>query len=71
MFLVPQVVDRYVLQSFLFWFVLLLISFVLMTHVYTFFDLLSDIVKNHIAMSRVFTYLFFLTPAAHFRLCAH
>ena len=62
MFLIPQVVDRYVLKSFLFWFVLLLIGFVLMTHVYTFFDLLSDIVKNHIAMSRVFTYLFFLTP---------
>ncbi len=55
-------VDSYVLKSFLFWFALLLTGFVLMTHVYTFFDLLSDIVKNHIAMSRVFTYLFFLTP---------
>jgi len=68
MFLVPQVVDRYVLQSFLFWFVLLLIGLVLMTHVYTFFDLLSDIVKNQIAMSRVFTYLFFLTPELVFDL---
>lgn len=62
MALLPQVVDRYVLKSFLFWFGLLLVGFVLMTHVYTFFDLLSDIVKNQIAMSRVFTYLFFLTP---------
>ena len=62
MFLIPQVVDRYVLRSFVFYFVLLLVSFVLMTHVYTFFDLLSDIVKNHIAMMRVFTYLFFLSP---------
>ncbi len=62
MFLVPQVVDRYVLQSFLFWFALLLIGFVLMTHVYEFFDLLSDIVKNNIAMARVFAYLFFRTP---------
>ena len=61
-FLFPQVVDSYVLKGFLFWFALLLIGFVLMTHVYTFFDLLSDIVKNHIAMFRVFTYLFFLTP---------
>jgi LPS export ABC transporter permease LptG len=42
--------------------VLLLVSFVLMTHVYTFFELLSDIVKNHIPMFRVLTYLFFLTP---------
>jgi LPS export ABC transporter permease LptG len=62
MFLAPQVVDSYVLKSFLFWFALLLIGFVLMTHVYTFFDLLSDIVKNHIKMFRVVTYLFFLTP---------
>ena len=61
-------VDRYVLKSFLFWFVLLLIGFVLMTHVYTFFDLLSDIVKNNIAMTRVFTYLFFLTPQLIFEL---
>jgi LPS export ABC transporter permease LptG/LPS export ABC transporter permease LptF len=58
----PQVIDSYVLYSFVFYFVVLLISFVLMTHVFTFFELLSDIVKNHIAMLRVFTYLFFLTP---------
>ena len=61
-FFVPQIVDTYVLQSFLFYFAVLLTSFVLMTHVYTFFELLSDIVKNHIALTRVFTYLFFLTP---------
>ncbi len=68
MFLVPQVVDRYVLQSFLFWCVLLLVGFVLMTHVYEFFDLLSDIVKNNIAMTRVITYLFFRTPELVFEL---
>jgi LPS export ABC transporter permease LptF/LPS export ABC transporter permease LptG len=60
--LLPQLVDAYVLNSFVFYFVLLLISFVLMTQVYTFFELLSDIVKNHVAMIRVFTYLLFLTP---------
>ena len=59
---VPQIADTYVLYGFVFYFALLLVSFVLMTHVYTFFELLSDIVKNNIAMSRVFTYLFFLTP---------
>jgi LPS export ABC transporter permease LptG len=62
LFLVPQIVDGYVLNSFVFYFVILLVSFVLMTQVYTFFELLSDIVKNNIAMIRVFTYLFFLTP---------
>ncbi len=59
---VPQVIDTYILTTFFFYFVTMLLSFVLMTHVYTFFELLSDIVKNHIAMLRVFTYLFFLTP---------
>jgi LPS export ABC transporter permease LptG/LPS export ABC transporter permease LptF len=68
MFPIPQVVDSYVLQSFLFWFGLLLVGFVLMTQVYEFFDLLSDIVKNNIAMSRVFTYLFFRTPELIFEL---
>ena len=62
LFLVPQVVDTYVLNTFLFYFAVLLASFVMMTQVYTFFELLNDIVKNHIAMLRVFTYLFFLTP---------
>lgn len=60
--LLPQVVDTYVLTTFLFYFALILVSFVLMVEVFTFFELLSDIVKNQIAMSRVLTYLFFLTP---------
>ncbi|HYZ87405.1 MAG TPA: LptF/LptG family permease [Bryobacteraceae bacterium] len=59
---VPALVDRYILSSFLFYFVLLLSSFVLMTEVYNFFELLSDIVKNRIPMSTVTNYLFFLTP---------
>ena len=60
--LLPQVIDGWVLSSFLFYFVVLLVTFVMMTHVFTFFELLSDIVKNHIPMSRVLTYHFFLTP---------
>lgn len=60
--LLPQVMDAMVLSSFLFYFLVLLVTFVMMTHVFTFFELLSDIVKNHIPMSRVLTYHFFLTP---------
>ena len=60
--LLPQVIDAMVLSSFLFYFLVLLITFVMMTHVFTFFELLSDIVKNHIPMSRVLTYHLFLTP---------
>ena len=65
--LLPQIVDTYLLSSFLFYFVLWLVSFVLMFHVFTFFELLSDVIKNHIPMSRVFTYLFFLSPRLIYR----
>src|SRR5579864_2900696 len=60
--LVPQVLDSYVLASFLFYFTMLLASFVLLTEVYNFFELLGDVIRNAIPMSRVFTFLFFLTP---------
>src|SRR5260370_171719 len=60
--LLPQLVDTYVLTQFGFYFVLMLVSFVFMTQIFTFFDLLKDIVKNNIAMSTVVEYLFFLTP---------
>lgn len=58
----PQLIDTAILNSFLFYFAVFLVSFVLLTHVYTFFELLSSMIKNHIPMSRMFTYLFFLTP---------
>jgi LPS export ABC transporter permease LptG/LPS export ABC transporter permease LptF len=57
-----QIVDRYVLLEFLFYFVLWLASFVVMAIIYNFFELLSDIIKNQIPLTKVFTYLFFLTP---------
>ena len=60
--LLPQILDTYILSTFLFYFALLLFSFVMMTHVFTFFELLGDIVKNRIPMTRVAAYLFFLTP---------
>lgn len=60
--LLPQIVDTYILNNFLFYFAVLLASFVAITHVFTFFELLSDIVKNRIPMSRVLTYHIFLTP---------
>jgi LPS export ABC transporter permease LptG/LPS export ABC transporter permease LptF len=60
--LLPQLVDTYILSKFLFYFLLLLSSFVMMTQVYTFFELLSDMVRNKIPMARMLTYLLFLTP---------
>ncbi len=60
--LFPLLVDTYVLGSFMFYFFLLLASFVGMAHVFTFFELLGDIVKNSIPFGRVLTYHLFLTP---------
>jgi LPS export ABC transporter permease LptG/LPS export ABC transporter permease LptF len=57
-----QIVDSYILTNFLFYFVLLLASFVGMTEIYNFFELLSFIVKNSIPLTKVFSYLFFLGP---------
>jgi LPS export ABC transporter permease LptG/LPS export ABC transporter permease LptF len=60
--LLPQVLDTYVLSSYLLYFAVFLASFVLMTEVYTFFELLSDIIKNRIPMVRVISYLYYLAP---------
>lgn len=61
-FLLFQIIDIHVLAEFTFYFVVLLVSFVLMAQIYNFFELLGDVVKNRIPMTRVFTYLIFLAP---------
>jgi LPS export ABC transporter permease LptG/LPS export ABC transporter permease LptF len=60
--LLPGVVDAWVLSTFLFYLAVLLGSFVLLAHVFIFFELLSYILSNKIAMSRVIEYHFYLTP---------
>jgi LPS export ABC transporter permease LptG/LPS export ABC transporter permease LptF len=57
-----QILDLYILSEFLFYFSLWLASFVGMALIYNFFELLSDVIKNQIPLTKVFTYLFFLTP---------
>ena len=61
--LLPQVVDTYILSSFLFYLWLTLSSFVSMTLIYNFFELMGDMIRNRIPLSKMFTYLFFLTPS--------
>lgn len=61
-FLLPQVVDLYIVSSFLFYFVLTLVSFVLLTEIFNFFELLGDTFRNSIAISELLRYLFFLAP---------
>jgi LPS export ABC transporter permease LptG/LPS export ABC transporter permease LptF len=60
--LLPGLVDAYVLNTFLFYFLVLLASFVMMAHTFIFFELLSDIFSHGIAWNRVLTYHLFLTP---------
>jgi LPS export ABC transporter permease LptG/LPS export ABC transporter permease LptF len=58
----PQVIDLYIVSGFLFYFATLLFSFVMLTEVFNFFELLGDVFKNEIAMEELFRYLFFLAP---------
>jgi len=60
--ILPQVIDTYLLSTYFFNLVFWLTSFVLLTQVFTFFELLSDILRNNISMTRVATYHLFLTP---------
>jgi LPS export ABC transporter permease LptG/LPS export ABC transporter permease LptF len=60
--LVPQIIDRYVLASFLFYFLTLLVAFVAIFHIFEFFQLLSDIIRNGIGIGTILQYHFFLTP---------
>jgi LPS export ABC transporter permease LptG len=60
--LFPQIVDSYMLGGFLFWFVTVLVSFVVIQHIYTFFELIGDMIRNRISMNIMLKYLFYLTP---------
>lgn len=61
-FLLPQIIDYYIISSFLFYFVVLLLAFVLLTEVFNFFELLGDVFRNQIPIAELFQYLFFLAP---------
>ena len=60
--LVPQLVDTYVLSNFLFYFVVILATFVSMFLVFNFFDLTGDMIRHGISLRTIFTYLMFLAP---------
>ena len=58
----PMLIDSYVLNGFLFYFGVLLVSLVLLIEVYTFFELLGDMIKNDITMGTMVDYLWHLAP---------
>ena len=59
----PRILDEYILREFTGMFALVLAGFVLLMIVFTFFDLVGDILRNHIALSIVGAYLLNLTPS--------
>ena len=61
--LFPRLLDAYVVREFFGMFVLVLASFVMLMLVFTFFELVGDIVRNHIALATVGDYLLNLAPS--------
>ena len=59
----PRILDEYIVREFVTMFLLVLAGFVLLMIVFTFFDLVGDILRNHISLSTVGEYLLNLTPS--------
>ena len=59
----PRILDEYIVREFLTTFFLVLAGFVLLLVVFTFFDLVGDILRNRIPLVTVGDYLLNLTPS--------
>jgi LPS export ABC transporter permease LptG/LPS export ABC transporter permease LptF len=60
---VPWILDRYVVRSFLFYLLIVVVTLVLLTEIVTFFlDLLNDVIRNQVPFSTVLDYFVYLTP---------
>lgn len=64
----PMMIDVYLLQQFIYYFVVLLAGFVVIFDAFTLFDLLADISRNHIAASTVLAYFRYLVPLMVYQL---
>jgi LPS export ABC transporter permease LptG/LPS export ABC transporter permease LptF len=64
----PRLLDAYVVREFLRTFFLVLLSFVLLMLIFTFFDLMGHILSNHISLFVVGDYLLNLTPSMLYQL---
>jgi LPS export ABC transporter permease LptG/LPS export ABC transporter permease LptF len=63
-----RILDEYVVREFLNMFFLVLAGFVLLMLVFTFFELVGDILRNHIPLTTVGEYLLNLTPSMLYRI---
>jgi LPS export ABC transporter permease LptG len=59
----PMLIDGYVLNGFLFYFGILLVALVSLVEIFTFFELLGDMIKNDISMTTMVDYLWHLAPS--------
>src|SRR5579875_3095959 len=64
----PLLIDRYVLNGFIFYLSVLLTALVALIEVFTFFELLGDMIKNDITMSTMLDYLWHLAPSLIYQL---
>jgi LPS export ABC transporter permease LptG/LPS export ABC transporter permease LptF len=58
----PLILDEYVIKEFLVTFAMVLVTFVMLMLIFTFFELLGDIIRNHTPLVIVGEYLTNLTP---------
>jgi LPS export ABC transporter permease LptF/LPS export ABC transporter permease LptG len=59
----PLLLDKMILRDFATYLAMILLSFLLLTLVFTFFELLGDILRNRVSMIMVGQYLFNVTPS--------
>ena len=64
----PLLIDAYVLNGFLFYLGVLLAALVALIEIFTFFELLGDMVKNDISMPMMLDYLWHLAPSLIYQL---
>jgi len=64
----PLILDEYVLREFIKMFAMVLAGFVLLMLVFTFFELIGDILRNHIPLTIVGDYLVNLAPSMLYQL---
>src|SRR5580704_4178609 len=64
----PMLIDIYLLETFFYYFLVLLAGFVLIFDAFTLFDLLADISRNHIPVSMVLNYFRYLIPLMVYQL---
>jgi LPS export ABC transporter permease LptG/LPS export ABC transporter permease LptF len=58
----PRILDEYIVREFLNIFVLVIAGFLMLLQIFTFFELVGDILRNHPQMAIVGEYLVYLAP---------